>query len=103
MSAENLAEQAAVITCLTGLAVGHPNLPAAYVTISRHAPRELHVQLDSPSKVEAWREALGVDAALLVVDRIGDRPSLEFDATAFGIDFHVYTTYQPATVEAGAA
>ncbi|MFM9492120.1 hypothetical protein ACKI1Q_00530 [Streptomyces galilaeus] len=103
MSAENLAEQAALFTCLAGLAVGHPNLPAAYVTISRHASRELSVQLDSPSKVEAWREALGVDAALLVVDRIGNRSSLEFDATAFGVDFHVYATYQPAPIEAGAA
>ncbi|WP_217234960.1 hypothetical protein [Streptomyces sp. AC555_RSS877] len=103
MSAESLAAQAAVITCLAGLAVGHPNLPAAYFTISRHGPRELSVQLDSPSKVEAWREALGVDAALVSVDRLGERASLEFNATAYGVDFHVYAAYEQATVEAGAA
>ncbi|MFG2128340.1 hypothetical protein ACGFNV_11130 [Streptomyces sp. NPDC048751] len=103
MSAETLAEQAALITCLAGLAVGHPHLPAAYITISRHAPRELNVQLDSVSKVEAWREALGVDADLVCVDRLGDRSSLEFDATVHGVDFHVYTTYVSAAVEAGAA
>jgi hypothetical protein len=103
VSAENLAAQAALFTCLAGLAVGHPNLPAAYVTISQHAPRELSVQLDSPSKVEAWREALGVDAGLLVVDRIGTRPSLEFNATVFGIAFHVYAAYDQAVAEAGPA
>ncbi len=103
MSAESLAAQAAVITCLAGLAVGRPDLPAGYFTISRHGPRELSVQLDSPSKVEAWREALGVDAALVRVDRLGNRVSLEFNATAYGVDFHVYAAYEQATVEAGAA
>ncbi|MFI1029830.1 hypothetical protein [Streptomyces sp. NPDC020951] len=103
MSAENLSEQAAVITCLAGLAVGHPNLPAGYFTVSRHGARELSVQLDSPSKVEAWREALGVDAGLLRVERFGGRASLEFDATVFGVDFHVYAAYEQAAAEAGAA
>ncbi|KPI26653.1 hypothetical protein OV320_6322 [Actinobacteria bacterium OV320] len=103
MSAESLGEQAAVITCLAGLAVGHPTLPAAYITVSRHAPGELSVQLDSPGKVEAWREALGVDASLVRVDRIGTRSSLEFDATVYGVDFHVYADYEQATSEAGAA
>ncbi|MET7881816.1 hypothetical protein [Streptomyces avermitilis] len=103
MSAETLGEQAAVITCLAGLAVGHPTLPAGYFTISRHGLRELGVQLDSPGKVEAWREALGVDTAAVVVDRIGNGASLEFDATVYGVDFHVYAIYEQATSEAGAA
>lgn len=103
MSAESLGEQAAVITCLAGLAVGHPTLPAGFFTISRHGPGELSVQLDSPGKVEAWREALGVDAGLVRVDRIGNRASLEFDATVYGVDFHVYAVYEQATSEAGAA
>ncbi|MFM9495494.1 hypothetical protein ACKI1Q_17970 [Streptomyces galilaeus] len=103
MTAENLAAQAALFTCLAGLAVGRPDLPAAYVTISRFAPRELSVQLDSPSKVEAWREALGADSDLVRVDRIGNRSSLEFDASAFGIAFHVYATYEQAVAEAGTA
>ncbi|MGW3148383.1 hypothetical protein ACWDG1_27685 [Streptomyces sp. NPDC001177] len=103
MSVETLGAQAALFTCLAGLAVGHPNLPAAYITISRQAPRELSVQLDSPAAVEAWREALGVDPALVVAERLGNRPSLEFDASAYGVDFHVYAAYQQATAEAGAA
>ncbi|MFF7748798.1 hypothetical protein ACFZCP_05985 [Streptomyces sp. NPDC007971] len=103
MNAETLATQAAVLTCLAGLAVGHPNLPGAYLTISRYTPGEVAVQLESPAAVEAWREALGVDPDKVVADRIGTQPSLEFDATAYGIDFHVYATYQPAPTEAGAA
>ncbi|MFD7458687.1 MULTISPECIES: hypothetical protein [unclassified Streptomyces] len=103
MSAETLAAQAAAFTCLAGLAVGRPALPAAYITISGHSPREVSVQLRDPSAVEAWREALDVAPERVVADRIGDRPSLEFTATAYGIDFHVYATYTPASVPAGGA
>jgi hypothetical protein len=103
VSAETLAAQAAALTCLAGLAVGRPALPAAYITISGHSPREVSVQLSTPAAVEAWREALGGDPERLVVDRIGDQPSLEFTATAYGIRFSVYATYTPAHVLAGDA
>ncbi|MFJ8717977.1 hypothetical protein ACIRD9_33215 [Streptomyces violaceus] len=103
MSAETLATQAAALTCLAGLAVGRPNLPAAYITVSGHTPGEVSVQPAGPSAVEAWREALGVDPEQLVADRIGDQPSLEFTATAYGIKFSVYTTYTPARVPAEGA
>lgn len=103
MSAENLGEQAAVITCLAGLAVGHPTLPAGYFVVSWHVPGELIVQLDSPCKVEAWREALGVDTDRVRVGRCGEQASLEFKATMYGVDFHVYAVYEQATAEAGAA
>ncbi|MFF8968683.1 hypothetical protein [Streptomyces sp. NPDC014995] len=103
MSVQNLAAQAATITCLAGLAVAHPHLPGAYITVSQHSPRALSVQLDSPAALEAWREALGVDAGLVVADRIGDRPSLEFEATVYGVDFRVYAVYTAATASAGGA
>jgi hypothetical protein len=103
VSAENLATQAAAATCLAGLAVGHPKLPAAFITISQHMPGELKVQLDSPSEVEAWREALGVDADLVRVGRLGERAALRFDARVYGVDFHVYAAYEQAATEAGAA
>ncbi|WP_263167171.1 hypothetical protein [Streptomyces sp. SCSIO ZS0520] len=93
-----LADQAATLACLANLAVGHPNLPAAYITTSRFTPRELSVQLDSPGKVEAWREALGIPAESVFESRIGNRQSLEFRASAYGVLFHVYAAYLPATV-----
>ncbi|MGW2821807.1 hypothetical protein ACWC24_12475 [Streptomyces sp. NPDC001443] len=96
MSTATLADQSAVFTCLAGLAATRPGLPAAYLTVSRHSPRELSVQLDSPAALEAWREALAVDPGRVVADRIGDRPSLEFTTRAFGVDFHVYAIYTPA-------
>ena len=98
-----MAAQAATLTCLAGLAVSHPNLPSAYITLSRHVPNELSVQLDSPSKVEAWREVLNVSTDKVFVDVIGGQPSLEFDATVYGVAFHVYAVYNPATAEAVAA
>ncbi|NEV90127.1 hypothetical protein GUR47_26235 [Streptomyces tendae] len=103
MSAETLAAQAATLTSLAGLAIGRPGLPAAYFTLSQYAPRSVSVQLRDPSAVEAWREALGVAPDRVIADRIGVRPSLEFRATACGIDFHVYAAYTPATVPAGGA
>ncbi|MGW0187345.1 hypothetical protein ACWDV7_16490 [Streptomyces sp. NPDC003362] len=103
MSAETLAAQAAVLTGLAGLAVRWPGLPAAYITASQYAPREVSVQLRDLAAVEAWREALNVAPERVIADRIGDRPSLEFTATAYGIDFHVYATYTPASVQAGGA
>lgn len=102
MSASTMAAQVATLTCLAGIAVSHPNLPGAYIAASQHTPNELSVQLGSPSALEAWREALGVPADCVIADRIGDRPSLEFDATVYRIKFHVYATYEPTTVEAGA-
>ncbi|MCX4765311.1 hypothetical protein OG562_30915 [Streptomyces sp. NBC_01275] len=103
MSAEDLAGQGAVITSLAGLLARHPDLPAAYFTVSRHTAGELGVQLDSPVKVEAWREALGVDVDLMRVEAFGHRSSLEFDATVHGVDFHVFAAYEQATAQAGAA
>ncbi|MFJ1973096.1 hypothetical protein ACIO93_31005 [Streptomyces sp. NPDC087903] len=103
MSAETLAGQAAVSTCLAGLAIGHPNLPAAYITLSQHTPRELGVQLDSPSKLEAWREALGVDVGLVRARRVGEQESLAFDARVYGVDFHVHAVYERDTAEAVAS
>ncbi|MGW2953410.1 hypothetical protein [Streptomyces eurythermus] len=102
MKAATLAEQAPTLACLASLATGHPGLPAAYITISPSALNELSVQLDSPSKVEAWREALGVTADLVFCDRIGGRPSLEFRATVFGVTFHVYAAYDPGHRACGA-
>ncbi|MGD3107556.1 hypothetical protein [Streptomyces sp. YGL11-2] len=103
MSAGTMAAQAATLTCLAGIAVSHPDLPGAYFTASRIVPNELSVQLDSPSKVEAWREALNVPVEKVFADRIGDRPSLEFRATVYRVAFHVYAVYEVAAVEAGAA
>jgi len=98
-----MAAQAATLTCLAGLAVSHPNLPRAYIALSRHVPNALSVQLDSPSKVEAWREVLNVPTDKVFVDVIGDQPSLEFDATVYGVAFHVYAVYDRATAEGVAA
>ncbi|MGW1722334.1 hypothetical protein ACWCQK_05260 [Streptomyces sp. NPDC002306] len=103
MSAESLAAQAAAITCLAGLAVRRPHLPAAYIVLSDHAPRELIVQLDSPVAVELWREALCVDPGRMRVNLIGDQLSLGFDASAYGLDFRVYAVFESAVVEAGAS
>ncbi|MFG2948836.1 hypothetical protein [Streptomyces adustus] len=102
MRTANLADQSVVFTCLAGLAVTHPNLPAPYLTLSRHLPQEVAVQLDSPAAVEAWREVLGVAPDRVVADRIGDRPSLEFKSRAFGVHFFVYAVYTPATQPVGA-
>lgn len=103
MNIPTLSTQAPVLTCLVTLATVHPGLPAAYITVSQYASRELSVQLNNPAAVEAWREALGVAPDAVVADRIGDRPSLEFTATAYGIKFHVYAAYVPATAAAGGA
>lgn len=100
MNTQSLAAQAPVFTCLATLAIAHPDLPAAYLTVSKHGTRELGVQLDSPTAVEAWREALGVAPDVVVADWIGGRPSLEFTATVYGIKFQVYATYTPATATA---
>ncbi|MER5916960.1 hypothetical protein ABT124_43075 [Streptomyces sp. NPDC001982] len=103
MSAETLAAQAATLTCLAGIAVSHPSLPGAYFVVSSITPNKLTVQLDSPSEVEAWRDALGVSAEEIYTRRIGAQPSIEFEATAYGVTFHVWATYEPATVEAVAS
>ncbi|MFE6686590.1 hypothetical protein ACFVFQ_08930 [Streptomyces sp. NPDC057743] len=103
MSAATMAAQAATLKCLAGIAVSYPNLPGAYFTASSVVPNELSVQLDSPSKVEAWRVALNVPVEKVFMDRIGDQLSLEFRATAYRVAFHVYAVYDAATVEAGAA
>ncbi|WP_413799618.1 hypothetical protein [Streptomyces iranensis] len=100
MNARTLATQTAALTCLAGLAVSHPHLPGAYITMSQHIPDELKVLLDSPSAVEAWREALHVPAETVVAGRLGDRPLLEFRATVYRVAFHVYAVYDPATLEA---
>ncbi|MET8981041.1 hypothetical protein ABZX85_36105 [Streptomyces sp. NPDC004539] len=103
MSARTLASQAAALRFLADLAETRPDLPGAYLPVSRHLPRELSVQLDSPGDLEAWREALGVAPDAVVADRIGERPSLEFHANTSGFTFHVYATYTPAAVPAGGA
>ncbi|MBZ4319394.1 hypothetical protein [Streptomyces huiliensis] len=93
-----LAMQAPVLARLAELAVSYPSLPGAYFCISRHCPRELSVQLDGPVAVEAWREALDVPVEEVVMRRLGDRPSLEFRAAAYGLWFHVYAVYDQVGV-----
>ena len=99
MTARTMGEQTPVLTCLAELAARHPELPGAYITISRFIPNELSVQLDNPDKVKAWREALGISAEKVFKDRIGNRPSLEFRACAYGVMFHVYATCPQAAMD----
>ncbi|MFJ9104832.1 hypothetical protein ACIRJM_40955 [Streptomyces sp. NPDC102405] len=92
MTARTMGDQASTLAFLAELALKHSQLPGAYITISRFTPGELSVQLDSPGKVEPWREALGVPVEEVFEDRIGNRLSLEFRASAYGVMFHVYST-----------
>ncbi|MET7387155.1 hypothetical protein ACFYPT_20900 [Streptomyces sp. NPDC005529] len=94
-SSAALSEQATVLVALAGLAVSHPNLPGAYFSTSEILPRELAVQLDSPSKVEAWRTALNVPVEKVVLRRRGEQATLKFQATVYGIAFTVYAVYDP--------
>ncbi|WP_411142564.1 hypothetical protein [Streptomyces sp. x-80] len=103
MSKGNLAAQAPLLACLADLAVSHPDLPGAYFVSSKVVPNELTVQLKSPREVEAWREALGVPVEEIFVDWLGGRPSVEFEATVHGVDFHVYAAYEAATAEVAGA
>ncbi|MCZ4608865.1 hypothetical protein O3S80_34930 [Streptomyces sp. Lzd4kr] len=100
-TATPLGEQATVLVALAGLAVSHPNLPGAYFVTSDVLPRELTVQLDSPGKVEAWRAALNVPADQVVMRKRGEQAQLKFEATAYGVEFRVYTVYEPATQAEG--
>ncbi|MET7451138.1 hypothetical protein ABZT03_04420 [Streptomyces sp. NPDC005574] len=94
-SSAALSEQATVLVALAGLAVSHPDLPGAYFALSEVLPRELAVQLDSPSKVEAWRAALNVPFEKVVLRRAGARTQLKFVATVYGVEFSVYAVYEP--------
>jgi hypothetical protein len=95
--------QASVLACLARIAVTHPDLPGAYLVSSKVVPNKLTVQLASPREVEAWREALGVPVEKVVLDQLGGRPSLEFEATVHGVDFHVYAAFDAATAEVAGA
>ncbi|BCM66471.1 MULTISPECIES: hypothetical protein [Streptomyces] len=101
MKAATLAEQAPALACLVSLAVGHPDLPGAYITTSQFTPNELSVQLDDPSGVEEWRKALSVSADQVFRDWIGERPSVQFRTVAFRVTFHVYATYDLAATSDG--
>lgn len=90
-----LSEQATVLVALAGLAVSHPNLPGAYFSTSEILPRELAVQLDSPSKVEAWRAALNVPVEKVALRQRGEQATLKFEATVYGVEFTVYAVYDP--------
>ncbi|MGW0600633.1 hypothetical protein ACWD11_26385 [Streptomyces sp. NPDC002776] len=92
-----MAEQATVLVALAGLAVSHPNLPGAYFSFSDVLPDEVGVQLDSPNKVEAWREALNVPADQVTIRIRDERVTLRFEVTAYGVQFRVYAVYDTTT------
>ncbi|MFD9078951.1 hypothetical protein [Streptomyces erythrochromogenes] len=92
-----LTAQAAVFAALAQLAEVHPNLPGAYITTSQITPTEVHVLLDSPADLEAWRLATHTDPdEVQLGDLKGDRRQLLFNAPLGRITLRVYTVFAPA-------
>ncbi|WP_328725621.1 hypothetical protein [Streptomyces sp. NBC_00259] len=91
-----LGMQAALLTALARLAETHQALPGAYITTSGITPGEAHVLLDSPSELEAWRQALHIDPADVLITERGDDTKLLFTAPLGRISLRVYTVFAPA-------
>ena len=86
-----LSDQRKALAALDRIIELHPNLPAAYITLSFTSPHEVDVQAQSWHALEAWRVALNVAPAEV---RPGicapEREHLEFEATVDGVPVRVY-------------
>lgn len=88
-----LAAQANALRSLLRLAEHHHDLPGAYVVSHNVDADRIDVQLDSPSSLEAWREALGAPPASVQSKPYQAREFLEFTAPAHRSTIRVYAIF----------
>jgi hypothetical protein len=103
-----LADQRRALAALDRIIELHPNLPAAYITLSYVTPELVVVQVQSWQSLEAWREALNVASADVRPGNCApEREHLEFEAKVDEVPVRVYVmgdlVEQPAEDSAVAA
>lgn len=97
--AENLGAQAAALAFLAGLAQRNPELPPAYIVLSRVDPDVVRVQLDDAQAVEAWREVLFVPPTGVALEPHGSIQQLTFEAVVNSIRIDVWAPFTSAQSE----
>lgn len=86
-----LADQRQALAALDRIIELHPNLPAAYITLSYVTPQLVTVQAQSWSALEAWREALNVQWSEVRPGNCApERQHIEFEAKVDGTSVRVY-------------
>nr|WSX78217.1 hypothetical protein OH826_32855 [Streptomyces sp. NBC_00899] len=97
-SPELVAAQTNALGTLLRLIDAHPELPGAYFVSHCFEPQRVDVQLDSPSALEAWREALNLptDAIEPKAFPDPDRRELEVSAVIGTATIRVYAIFTPA-------
>ncbi|MFZ3470973.1 hypothetical protein ACODT3_21760 [Streptomyces sp. 4.24] len=93
-----LTAQSAAFAALAQLAELHPDLPGAYITTSQITPTEVHVLLDSPADLEAWRLVTHTDVLEVELASFDGDLRLLFTAPLGRITFKIYTFFTPAPV-----
>ncbi|WUH92311.1 hypothetical protein OG900_20840 [Streptomyces sp. NBC_00433] len=92
------ASQANALGTLLRLIDAHPHLPGAYIVSHCFIPQRVDVQLDSPSGLEAWREALNLPTCAIEPKRFPDpgRQELEMSADVGTATIRVYAIFPAA-------
>jgi hypothetical protein len=91
-----ISAQSTALRALLRLTEQHPELPGAYIVSSSTYPHCIDVQLDNPSALEAWREAVDVPTDAVHTKSLGEKTELEISANVGGATICVYAIFTPA-------
>ncbi|MEU0087234.1 hypothetical protein [Streptomyces sp. NPDC006274] len=94
-----LGEQARPLAVLADIAASNPGLPGAYMVFQSIGTADIRVQLEWPSELEIWRQALGVPVADVSIDR----GRLRFTTHLHGVPVEVYAGAELTALAGGVA
>lgn len=88
-----IAAQSNALRTLLRLSELHPQLPGAYVVSHGLEPNRIDVQLNSPSSLEAWREALNAPTDSVKSRPLDAKTQLEISAEVGSVTVRVYAIF----------
>jgi hypothetical protein len=87
-----ISQQVPALQGFAALVQMFPELPAAHLTVHAYAPAEMWAQPDTAAGVEAWRVALQVPPASVILRRYASYCSIEFEGAVCGVIMRVFTS-----------
>ena len=88
-----ISTQSNALRTLLRLSELHPQLPGAYVVSHGLEPDRIDVQLNSPSSLEAWREALNAPTDTVTSRPLGAKTQLAISAEVGSVTVRVYAIF----------
>ncbi|MBD0736189.1 hypothetical protein [Streptomyces sp. CBMA29] len=92
-SPPTISDQADALRAMLRLAEQYPDLPAPYIACGRHEFDRIRAQLDSPSTLETWREALHAPAESVEFNDLHGDVQLQFTADIDRVTFRFYVIF----------